>query len=144
MDTKLNSTDRPIALYYIFFSDVLSFTNEGNSNCKVSVNGDWNLIRTSIGSISFKETTDSGDSGTIFKSNLSATVPGIDDDSPETTQALSGRPALIRVDYRSGRQKIIGSSSAKARMYIDAESSTLTKRTVRCSFTNSVPNRWLS
>ncbi len=143
MDTKLLSTDRPIALYYAFVTNVQSYTENGESKCQVTLTGDWNQINTTIGTIKLQEFNSESDAGTFYTSNLSATVPGEDENSPENTRKLSGRKVLLRVDYRSGLKKIIGAAGTGPKVFISTETNTTTKRNLTAEFKYTEPNRWL-
>lgn len=143
MDTKLLSTDRPIALYYAFVSAVQSYQKDGESNCQVTLTGEWNEINTTIGSIKLQETPSDSAAGTFFRSNLSAIIPGEDENSPGNTLKLSGRKVLLRVDYRSGKKKIIGAAGTGPKVFISTETNTSTKRNLTAKFENPEPNRWL-
>lgn len=143
METKLLSTDRPIAIYYAFITNVVSYGKIGKSKCQVVLDGNWNEINTTIGTIKFKELPGTSKAGTLFTSTLNATIPGEDENSPENTANLSGRKALIKIEYKSGRQRIIGSYNSGPRLLVGTDSDISTKRNLSASFENTEPSRWL-
>jgi len=143
METKLLSTDRPIAISYIFQTDLLTYTKVDKSKCTLTFNGDWNLINTTIGTFKIREYPQTDNAGRKFITELSATVPGHDDDTPEEISNINGRKVLLKVEYKSGKVKIIGTDTAAPRPDIEINSSTTTQRTFTATFENTEPNRWL-
>lgn len=146
MDTKLLSTDRPIAIYYVFKSEVSSITKNGNSRCSISLNDgkEWKLIRTTIGTISFNEKSDRQRAGILYTSTIEATCPGHDETTPEDMVNINGVPVLLRMDYRDGLSKIVGNTNNMPRLFIQQQSNTVTKRSLSCTFKATEPNLILS
>lgn len=142
MNTKLLSTDRPIALYYILVTEVSAYSEVGASQCSVS--GNWNLIHTTIGSIEFEEVPLNSNAGTYYENSLVATVPGHDINSPEKTDKLNGRKVLLRIDYKSGLKKIIGNKEFSPTLLISENSGVNTFRKLKSEFNSIYINRWLS
>ncbi|MFV0376894.1 MAG: hypothetical protein ACK5JD_06270 [Mangrovibacterium sp.] len=144
MDTKLLSTDRPVAVYYAFLHEIDSITRIDNSHCSVVLSGTgWKIIRTTIGTIDLQEKPSATGAGTLYVTNLSATCPGHDDNTPSDIKNLAGRPLLLRIDYRSGLQKVIGTKTTGPKLLIDTLSSTTTSRKIQSSYKTNQPNWWL-
>jgi len=143
METKLLSTDRPIALYYAFISDVVSFTQQGSSHCSVQLADDWKLIHTTIGSINLNETPSETRAGTLYENKLTAVAPGHDESSPAHIAAISGRRLILRLDYRNGMKKIIGDATTGPKLYIETISYSTTSRRLQSNYKSKSPNRWL-
>lgn len=144
MDTKLLSTDRPIALYYAFLSEVASMTLVGDSKCNVVLAGtDWRPIATTIGTIDLQEESSETRAGTLYTNNLTATCPGHDETTPGDIVSISGRKLILRLDYRNGLKKIIGSKTTGPKLEIKTSSNTTTSRKIQSNFKTTAPNRWL-
>lgn len=145
MESKLLSTDRPIAIYYSFQSDVESITDQGQ-NIKVvtfkSGKG-WNLINTTIGTIDFNSTSEQTGAGTIHINNLNASCPGHEENTPGDIAAISGRKVLIRIDYKSGLKKLIGNLEAAPKLFIKTLSNTTTSRKIQSDWKSKNTNYWL-
>jgi hypothetical protein len=144
MNTKLLSTDRPIALYYVFLSDVSSITVIGGSHCYISMTGEWKGINITIGSIEYNEEPKQNAGGTYYEYNLTASVPGHDATTPEKNLALNGRKVLIRADYRNGLKRIIGDMEYAPKLFITIDSKTTTFRKLKSEFKSKYPSKWLS
>ena len=144
MDEKLNSTDRPIAIYYTFITNVTSYTKVGDSQCSVVISGDWNYIHTSIGTINFKERPVDGDAGLKFVSQLSATCPGQNNDTPNDISSISGRKSIFKIVYRSGKQKIVGNKEKGPKPILSSASDDKTDRLLEFDWESRKVNRWLS
>ena len=143
MDQKLNSTDRPIALYYTWLTNVNSFSIIDGSHCSLTINGEWNYIHTSIGSLDLQEKPVTNSPGTKFTSQLSAVCPGHEDTTPEDISSISGRKAIFKVVYRSGKEKIIGNKTSGPRPVLRILSNDVTQRIIEFSWESITPNRWL-
>lgn len=144
MEAKLNSTDRPVAIYYIFQSNLTSFSKSGNSFCSLIFTGEWNPINTTIGTLNINEPPPTRDNaGMIHTTEISGLVPGHDDDTPEDIAGISGKKVIIKIDYKSGKTKIIGNNIFAPRIFIGVESNTNTERKISSVFKNTEPNYWL-
>lgn len=143
MDTRLLSTDRPIAIYYTYLDNVNSITRVGTSQCSVSITGTWNLINTKIGSIEFTEESKEDAGGLYYNNALSATIPGHDINTPEQFKNINGRRVIIRLDYRNGLKKILGNEETNPRIFIVSNSNTTTSRELKAEFKSLQPCRFL-
>lgn len=145
MNAKLLSIDRPVAIYYIFTEDVASITEHDKDTKIVTLKQGkaWNLINTTIGTIDLQEPPELSRAGTIHSSTLNASCPGHDDNTPGDIAAISGRKALIRIDYKSGMKKLIGDLEAAPRLFIKVTSNTTTSRKLISDWKSSQPNYWL-
>lgn len=145
METKLLSTDRPISIDYVFQTDVASIstidTNTRAVNLKAGKN--WNAIAITIGTIDFQESQDETAAGTIFNNKLSATCPGHEEGTPGDIANISGRKLLIRITYKSGLKKLIGTVDGAPRMFIDTSSNITTSRKIQSNWKSANPNYWL-
>lgn len=143
MHTKLLSTDRPIALYYAFLTEVTSFSEIGKSKCSVSIPSGWNLIHTTIGTIEFEETPNKSSAGVLYTNTITATVPGHNSDTPEKSDSINGRKVLIRADYRNGLKKIIGNTEFAPELFISINSGVNTARKLTSEFSTIYISRCL-
>jgi len=146
MEAKLLSTDRPIAIYYSFQSDVESIAPSGTNAMAVTFKAgkDWKAIHTTIGTIDLQENTEQSAAGTIFNNNLTAQCPGHDEGTPGDVAAISGRKALIRIDYKSGKKKLIGNLNAAPRLFLKVTSNTTTSRKLESAWKSAQANCWLA
>lgn len=146
MDTKLLSTDRPIAIYYCFLSDVESITYLDKNTREVTFKSgkDWNLINTTIGTIDFQSVPEHTRAGTIHNNTLNASCPGHEENTPDDIDSISGRKVLIRLDYKSGFKKLVGNLKAAPELFIKTLSNTTTSRKIQTDWKSSNTNYWLS
>jgi len=145
METKLLSTDRPISIDYVFQTDVESISNiDANTRAIIFKAGKaWNAIATTIGTIDFQDSPEATAAGTIYNNKLSAVCPGHEESTPEDIASISGRKALIRITYKSGKKKLIGTMEGAPRMFIDTLSNNTTSRKLRSDWKSNTPNYWL-
>jgi len=146
MEIKLLSTDRPISIDYVFQTDVESIgTIDANNRSVIFKAGkDWNAIATTIGTIDFQEPPpETTAAGTIFSSKLSAVCPGHEESTPDDIGSISGRKALIRITYKSGKKKLIGTMNGAPRLYVDTSSNITTSRKIQSNWKSTNPNYWL-
>jgi|GEM_PF-6358187 len=143
METQLLSTDRPIAIYYAFSSEINSYSQTGNSECSVTLSSEWKKIHTSIGKINIIERQVQTDAGVKYVTELSAQCPGHDENTPGDISEVEGRKVLLRCDYRNGMKKIIGSKVSGPKLFMNINSSNITNRTLQLTFENTGPNLWL-
>lgn len=143
MDTKKTATDRPISIHYILKSNVTGYQNLMNGKCQVSLSGAWNLIHTTIGSISLQETTEGTTAGTAHKTRLQAKHPGHETETPQQISELSGRPVMLKITYRSGLKKIIGNAISCPKLFIRAQSDVSTTHTIESNYASTNPNLFL-
>jgi hypothetical protein len=144
MDKKNTATDRPISLHYIFKSNVSSYQNLGNGTCQVGLSAGWNLIHTTIGSISLQESTEEPAAGTLHKTRLQAKHPGHETETPQQIADLSGRRVMLKITYRSGKKKIIGNAISCPKLFIRTQSDISTTLTIDCNFESTNPNLFLA
>lgn len=145
MENKLLSTDRPISIDYVFQTDVDSIDtiNENTQAVNFKAGSDWNAIATTIGTIDFQDNPEATAAGTIYKNKLSAVCPGHEESTPGDIANISGRKALIRITYKSGLKKLIGTMEGAPRMFIDTSSNNTTSRKLKFEWKSTKPNRWL-
>ena len=143
MDAKLLSTDRPVAIYYTFLSEVSSFAKVDSSHCSLALSGSWKLINTTIGTIDLDEESSETRAGVLYSSKLKASCPGQDQDTPGDIASVSGRKVLIRIDYRSGLKKIIGNKTTGPKLFFKISSQISTSRTLQSEYKSVTPNLWL-
>lgn len=145
MDTKLLSTDRPVAIYYALKSEISSFTKIGIGKCAVALSGTgWKFINTTIGTIDLQEKSSKTKAGTTYSTELNSICPGHDDSTPGDFITINGVPVIIRIDYRNGIQKIIGNALVCPILFFTQISNTTTSRKLQLSFNSSSPNLLLS
>lgn len=145
MDKKLLSTDRPVAIYYAFQSDVESVEiwNDNSKNVVFKVGKDWNLINTSIGSIDFQETPNPNGKYTTYDTTLVATCPGIEEETPSHIASVAGRKVLLRIDYKSGLKKLVGTMDSSPVLAFKTLSGISTSRKLQSDWDSDEPNSWL-
>lgn len=145
MTTRLLSTDRPVAIYYAFITEIDSITKVDDSHITVALTGSgWKQIQTTIGTIDLQEETAETDAGTLYTNVLNAILPGHEVTTPEDIGAIAGRQVILRLDYRNGMQKIIGSKISGPKIFIKTSSNTTTSRKIQCNYKTNTPNHWLS
>lgn len=146
METKLLSTDRPIAIYYSFPENIESITDQDKNTKAVSFKEgkDWNLINTTIGTIDFQSIPEKTRAGTIHNNNLNASCPGHEENTPDDIAAFSGRKVVFRIDYKSGFKKLIGNLDKAPDPIIETLSNTTTSRKLKFNWKSSTVNYWLA
>ena len=144
MDTKNNATDRPISIHYVYHSNVTGYRNLGNGTCQVYLNAGWNLLHTTIGSIELQENPEASDAGTVYKTQLVAKHPGHENETPQQVADMSGRRMMLKITYRSGKEKIIGNSSKGPKMFIRTLSNASTTLIVESNFVSEYANLFLA
>lgn len=142
MDKKLTSNDRPVSIDYVFPSDLNWYQANSESVCSLSLKTDWKRINTTIGSIDLKERPEKTDAGTMFITELTARHPGHKTESPADIAQLSGRRVILKITYRSGKEKIIGNAVSGPRIFISSLSSTSTILSVEAVWKSTGPNLW--
>jgi hypothetical protein len=140
MEQKTPGTERPISIHYVYKSDIAYYGTAGDSGCVVSVTGNWKLIHTTIGSIDLKEKPEETPAGTVFRTQLTAQHPGHDNNTPGDIANISGRKVLLKITYRSGREKIIGNAVNQPKLFISSDSNSSTKLTIESNWSSTGPN----
>jgi len=144
METKIAATDRPVSIHYINQSEVTGYQNLGNGQCNVWLNSDWKLINTTIGTIELQETPEETNAGMVYKTQLTAKHPGHETETPQQIADLSGRRVMLKVTYKSGKEKIIGGGSNGPKLNIRTLSNTSTVLIVDCNWSSAAPNLFLA
>ncbi|MBV5313801.1 MAG: hypothetical protein JZU47_10930 [Prolixibacteraceae bacterium] len=145
MENKLLGTDRPVAIYYALQSDIASiYQSSANTvSLEFKPGKDFKLINTTIGTIDLQEDSQKTDAQIIYSNDLKAVSPGHEENTPDHISSLSGRKLILRIDYRSGMRKIIGTLDEAPRLLIKIISATSTTRKIESSFNSPEPNYWL-
>lgn len=142
MNKKLTSNDRPIAIDYVYTSDLNWYQRNSDSVCSLSLKNAWKRINTTAGSIDLKERPEKSASGTAFITELTARHPGHETESPADISQLSGRRVILKITYRSGLEKIIGNGVSGPRIFISSLSSVSTNLSIEAVWQSDWPNLW--
>jgi len=142
MDEELLSTDRPIEIYYALKSEIISYTEVGNSKCTVVLSDDWKIIDTTIGTIDLKETPQETAAGLKFKTELAAICPGHSESVTESIESVLGIQLILKAVYCQGSEKIIGNSQRGPKLYFITKSNRITERTLQVSWEHLSQNRY--
>ena len=140
MNTKLLSTDRPIALYYALLSEIVSYTVAGAAQCTVVLSAPWKLIHTTIGTIDVKESPEEAQAGIKHITQINAVCPGHGNQVSDTANSIQGRKLILKVVYRSGIEKIIGNKSMGPKLFFPVLSAQTTDRRLESKWENTGPN----
>lgn len=145
METKLLATDRPVSLKYALLTDIESVTIVNTTTRSVVFkNGKgWNSINTTIGSIDLQEVSEEKGAGSIFKTTLAASSPGHEENTPDHVANVSGRKALLCVEYLQGKVKLIGNLTSAPKITIRISSGISTVRKIESDWQSQEPNYWL-
>lgn len=145
MNTKLLGTDRPVAVYYSFLTDVDSISDQDVNSKVVSFKAgkDWNLINTTIGTIDFQENNSIENGSTSFSNDLTANCPGHEEKTPSDILNITGRKVLLRIDYKSGLKKLVGNKTNGPRITVKTLSTNSTVKKIQSNWKTNQPNYWL-
>lgn len=140
MDKKTFSTDRPIGVYYALLSDITLFNQTDTTHCTVSVKNDWKLIHTTIGTINFREVEDETRAGIKHVTELTAICPGHDSEILEEIENNSGKKVILKITYREGSAKIIGTPQSGPKLRFDTNSENSTERRLKVTWEHTARN----
>lgn len=143
MENRRFSTDRPISISYVLKSEISSYQKLDAVTCSVMPKTNWNLIQTTIGTIDFNETKARTESNTKYITELAAICPGHDKDIARSMDAVEGRQVYLKIEFKSGKNKIIGDVQNLPRLFFDVDSYTSTERRLRVYWENSTPNLYM-
>jgi len=143
MDKKKDATDRPVSIHYIYKHQLTGYQDMGNGTCMVSITGEWNYVHTTIGSIKLTETPpEIPPAGLLYQTIFTARHPGHETTTPKQITDITGKQVMIKITYKSGKQKIIGNALNGPRLFIGAQSDNSTNLLIESNWNSTGPNLW--